>query len=457
MNSKLAMVVFAALFMFGLASAMSVTAKTMPPVLAPGGTGKLIITIQPAGPASGVEFKIGDTQQISIEREGLWTYLGDTDGTPLTYVLNISIPQDTKPGTYAIPITVEYEDTTGKMRTEYTYIFIVVSGGGITIQMPDHVYGGKIQKIPVTIENKGSAITNAYIIYPGALGSAEKYVGIIPAEDNITATFTAIPICKNGIYEANIIVRGFTDSNVINISIPYVMRCYPPRNGLSVYMNMPETVSGAEYNTTLRITNNLDVAIGPLTITITGKNVDIGGQTGYSFAAIQPHQTVEIPIRWKLQQEDAPGAIVVNVYEGNYPRTYIFSTIPSTTPQVKVYLNGEPKWVDGTVQISVTVANVGTGTASTVYLSAEGNNIVQGNAVIGDLAPGDYDSATISFKPAGRETTIKTVITYFQGGSKREIVRTFTIQTPPKPQPVGLWIVAAIVVVGALWWWRKRK
>ncbi len=449
--------VLAFLFVLSGASAMTLIARTMPAVLTPGSAGKLVITLQPAGPASGVEFKIDDVQQLSIEREGQWTYLGDIDGTPLTYVLGISVPADIKPGTYAVPVEIEYEDSTGKMRTQYTYIFIPVSGGGISVRLPGAVSGGKIQTVPITIVNKGPAITDAYLIVPGALGSAETYVGTIPADSNVVELVSLLPTCRNGLFETNIMIRGMTDSNAIMLSFPYVVQCNPPTNAITVDMNMPETTTGGEYNTVLRITNNLDIAVGPITVTLTGKNIDIGGQTGYSFAAIGPHQTIEIPIKWKLQQDDMPGAIVVNIYETNFPRTYVFSTIPSTEPEIQAYISGEPKWSDGGVQVSITVANVGTGTAKTVYVSAEGNNIINGNTVIGDLAPGDYDTATVTFRPTGRETTVKAIISYFKGGKKHTITEEFTVQTPPKPQPVGLWILLAIAVIAGIWWWRKRK
>ena len=434
--------------------ALELNATTIPTVLQPGESGLLVVTVGCTTGATGLELKVKDSA-LSVEDTDSWTDLGDCMGGFVTKTFHIAVPDDITPGTYVIPMELQYSDAaTGKSYDEeHTAFITVTSSKGIAIQLPDHVYGGIKNSIPIAITNNGPTIYEARLFVPTKLGNTEISLGNLDHNETKRVYADLIPACNTGIYEFNAMLTGITASGPVQKNIVYTTLCYPPEKDISLEFNVPNRAAGT-ITSELHIRNNLDVAVGPLTVSITGKNIEIGGTSTYTYASIPPRGTIAIPVTWRLVKEDEPGAIVVTMAGKEGTRTYSFSVLPAAAPDIRVYPS-DVKWKGNTLVVTLTVANVGTGTADTVFVQGEGR--AKGDTVIGDLSPGDYDTATVNVQPTGKEAQFKVLVTYAENGEKVNVEKTVEVNVPEKNSNTAVWIVAIIAVVLGIWWWRKKQ
>ncbi len=453
MNKKI-LTLGALLLLVSWASALEMNVSTMPAVLQPGGSGLLVVTVGCTTGATGLDLKVKDSP-LSVEGTDSWTDLGDCMGGVVTKTFHIAVPDDLAPGTYTIPMELQYTDAaTGKSYEEEHTAFVTVSSSeDLKITLPDHVYGGVKNSVPVKIRNNGPTIYNATLIVPGKLGNTEMSLGNLEHNETTEVYVPVIPTCANGIYEFNAILTGITDSGAVQKNITYVTLCYPPQKDLSIEFNVPDRAKGT-VTSILTVRNNLDVAIGPLTIALKGSNVELGGTASYTYASIPPRGTIRIPVTWRLVKTDEPGAITVTVAGKEGARTYSFAVLPAAEPDIRVYPS-DVKWDASKLQVTLTVANIGTGTADTVFVQAEGN--ATGESVIGDLSPGDYDTATISIHPKGKEAEFKVLVSYTENGEKKEVEKSITVSVPEKNSNVVVWIGILVAVTIGIWWWRKKR
>ena len=436
------------------AYALEMNVTTIPAVLQPGESGLLVVTVGCATGATGIELKVGDSA-LSVEGANSWTDLGDCLAGAVTKTLHVAIPDDLTPGTYAIPMELRYDDAaTGKSYDEEHTAFITVSTSKtISVTLPDHVYGGVKNSIAVRIQNNGPTIYNATLIVPGKLGNTEIALGNLEHEEARSVYVDVIPACTEGIYEFNAVLKGLTDSGAVQKNITYVTLCYPPRNDITVDFNVPKKASGT-ITSVLSVQNNLDVAVGPITVSITGNNIELGGTSTYTYASVPPRGKISVPVTWRLTKEDEPGAIIVTLTGKDGKRVYSYSVLPKTEPDLQIYPSGV-SWAGNRVQVTLTVANVGTGTADTVFVRAEGN--AMGESVIGDLSPGDYDTATVTLSPDGKEAQFKVLVEYVENGEKKELEKTITVEIPQKQANPWIWIGIALLAGIGIWWWRKKR
>ncbi len=439
------------------AYALELNVMTIPAVLTPGTNGKLILMIAAPQGAQGIEVKITGTDAFSIEDQDSWVDVGDALGGVVSYALGLSVPKTTAPGTYILPITVQYTDpATGKAYEEhFSPILTVTAGKGVDVNIAtDRVYGEREMSVKFTVSNSGEPIYNAKLIVPVAMGDAEKYIGALGSGESKSVYVDILPVCKGGIYRIPIIIKGYRGTAPFFQEVNYNVKCIPPTDDLRVSMDIPEQITGGEQNTTLTIQNLTSVATGPISVAISGENVRIGGQTAYYINSLPPMGKVQIPVIWKLAKSDEAGAILVTIVTPEGKRTYSYAVIPKTSPQITIYPSSE-KWENGKLHVALTVANTGTGTAETVFVSAEGN--ATGKTVIGDLSPGDYDTADVYLTPTGKTAEFKVLVTYVVNGEEKKVEKTVEVSVPPKPGNAWLVVAAVIVVIGAIWWWRKKR
>ncbi|MDN5358865.1 MAG: hypothetical protein PWP76_708 [Candidatus Diapherotrites archaeon] len=442
------------------AFALTLNVKTVPGVVTPGTGGKMIFEITATSGAKNIYMRVGPSDQFSIEDEDTRIDVGDAMGGTVSYVLGFSVPSDIKPGVYVLPVTIEYDDpTTGTHYEEqFAPIITVTSGKGIDVKMStDRVYGGREMSVKFTVSNSGEKIYNAVLTVPSALGDPNVYLGDIGSGEEKETYVTILPECNGGIYTIPLTISGYRGTEAFSETVNYSVKCVPPREDIRVTMNIPEKVSGGEQNTELVITNLTSVALGPISVSITGINVRLGGQTSHYINAIQPNGKVTIPVVWKLEKSDEVGSINVVLTTPTGTRTYSFSVLPEDEPEISVYLAEEPKWEGDHLKVTIAVANVGTGTAENVFVETNSPKAFAGKDSIGDLAPGDYDTATVYLSDPGEEEKIHVKVTYTAYGERKTEEDDIAVKVPKKPANYTALLLALFVIVGAVWWWRKRK
>ncbi|NPA77161.1 MAG: hypothetical protein GXN93_05420 [Candidatus Diapherotrites archaeon] len=448
----------AMIFVISGAFALSLQVQTIPGVLTPGTTGKIIFYITATTPGAHdiqIEVKPGNT--FSIENADTRVDVGDDLGGTISYAMQFAVPDDTKPGTYVLPVTIYYDDpTTGKIYEEhFAPLLTVTSGKGLDVSVAESkVYADNETTLKIIISNTGDPIYNARVTVPVALGDTTKYVGTLTSGASKDIYVTILPECAGGIYQIPIIVSGYRGTEPFQEEFNYSVKCIPPQNDIRVEMNIPRTVSGGEQNTILTITNLTSVASGPIAVSLSGVNVKLGGQTDYYINSLPPQGHISIPVVWKLARSDEEGQILVTVTTAMGKRVYGYAIMPNAAPDIHVYPSSV-KWSGNKLDVSLTVANVGTGTAETVFVAAEGN--AEGQTVIGDLSPGDYDNADVYISPSGKTAKFSVDVSYIVDGQKKLVQKTITVNVPEKPKSYGLWIVLALIVAGAIWWWRKKR
>ena len=447
----------ALIFVISGAFALSLQVQTIPGVVTPGTSGKIIFHITATTGAKNIEMRVGPVDAFDIEDEDTRIDVGDAMSGTISYALGFSVPETIKPGVYVIPVKIEYEDaTTGTTYEEhFAPTITVTSGKGISVKMAtDRVYGNRETTARFTVSNSGEPIYNAKMVVPVAIGDPTAYIGDLGSGESKDVYVTILPECMGGIYAIPIIITGYRGSTPFSEEINYMVKCIPPKDDLRVEMEIPQSVTGGEQNTTLTITNLTSVSVGPVSVNITGMNVKLGGQTSYYINALPPQGHVSIPVIWKLEKTDEQGSIQVIIATPSGQRTYSYAVMPSAKPDLRVYPSSV-KWAGDKIDVSLTVANVGTSTAETVFVSAEGN--AEGQTVIGDLSPGDYDSADIYIRPTGKTAQFSVEVSYIVDGQKKTIKKTVTVDVPERPKSYGIWVLLAAIVAGAIWWWRKKR
>ncbi len=445
----------ALILIFSNAFALELNVQTIPAVITPGTSGKLVFTIITATPVENVELKVKSVDFMSIEDADTRVDVGDILGGAASYALRFSVPDDVKPGTYVLPVTLYYDASGKSYEEQHSVIINIVSEKGLTVRAAtDRVYGEREMKVRFTVSNDGAPLYNVKITVPVALGQSTQYLGDLGTGDAKDVYVDLLPLCQSGTYTIPVIISGFSGTAPFAEEFNYSVKCINPRNDIRVDLTMPEDANGGEGNATLTLTNLTSVSVGPVAISISGENLRIGGQTSYYLNALQPQGGIKIPINWQLIKSDEPGTIAVTVITPTGKRTYSFTVMPKIAPEIKVFPS-DVKWRDGKLDVTLSVANVGNGTAETVFVSGEAN--ATGNAVIGDLSPGDYDSADVLVNPGKNGADFTVRIQYIFAGKRVERSVRLHVDAPAKSSGVLPAIVAVIIVAAAVWWWRKRR
>jgi len=415
----------------------------------------MIVNITATTPAENIEMKIKETP-LYIGGEDRWVDIDDAvDGT-VSHAVGFSVPSDLKPGVYIIPIVLRYDSGDRTYKEHFVEVITVTSGKGVEVELPGWIYDGKEQKIKISIKNTGATMYGAVLSVPEAMGDSQIYVGDLESGEGVDKYVEILPECKGGTYTFHLSLRGYRGTNAVEEPLNYTVRCVPLTEDLEVSMEVPQRVGGGEHNTALSITNRTDVAIGPISVKISGVNVRIGGKTSYYFNSISPKGNISIPIVWKLQRSDEAGDIDVVLSSPQGERRYSFSVIPEDAPRISVFTSGKPVWENELLKVTLTVANLGTGTAENIVVETEGAESYGGKEIIGDLAPGDYDTVTVYLANPKGEEEIRSKVEYLMHGQKKMEEFNVGVKVPPKPEGAPLWI-AIVVVAAGIWWWRKRR
>jgi len=443
---KLAPLAGVLLFILSLSvvHALAVEVATNPPVLRPGTTGQLILYITSTVPATHIRVRIGETP-LSIEGKESSVDIGDVYGGTISYPLGLSVPSNVSPGTYYVPIEIDYDSGGQSYEEHFTAKIEVLPEGDVHVAFPAYVEDGKINHVTLWIET-GMKLYDTSLIVSGGL-TQPVYVGDI--EGNVPVEVNILPICKNGFYtmDVNVISANYTGS------FAKLVRC-KGTSGINVYFSLPKYIAPGEYNGVLRIENTSDMATGPLVVSLKGINTTLAGKTVYTINNIPGGESVSIPVTYYVSKPGTAG-ISVTIHEGNIALEYAFTAIVRTEPDIVVYIASEPKLSPTGVTVSIGVANRGNGKAGDVSLYVDSPAVISGKfSTIGDLEAGDYDTADVVLEK--EVNTLPLTITYYVRGVKHVIHTSVHVVYPPQGSSAP-WIILGIIVVAAFIIWRRRR
>ncbi len=446
------------LLFLGFVNALTLNVKTIPGVLTPGTSGKLILEITASGSVRSIYVRIPDASPFEVEDEGSLINVGDASGGTVSYVLWLRVPDSVKPGVYVLPVEITYTDVaTGNSYTEhFAPLLTVTSGKGLEITFPEKVYGGVRKLVKIAVENTGAPIYNAVLTVPDAVGDSRVYIGDLDTGERAEKYVEILPSCEGGLYRTELTLTGYRGTETFTETVGYTAICIPPEEDLKVTMEIPPKIGGGEQNTHLIIHNLSSLPKGPLSVNVSGINVRFGGQTSFYVNSVPPGSKVTIPIVWKLEKSDEPGIINVVVAESGTQRMYSFSVLPADEPDIVVYLADVPVWENGRLRVNIAVANVGTGTAENVFVETNSPRAYGGKDLLGDLGPGDYDTTTLYLEGAEGKETVHVRVEYTAYGEKRVKELDVEFEVPSRPADLTPILLFAVVLLVA-WWWRKRK
>lgn len=445
------------LLLLPLGFALSVSVKTIPALLKPGTSGIMIIEVSSATPAKGLRLDVPEAPFLDLEKEGYSVDLGDISSGTVSHTLAFSVPENVKPGIYVLPLVIRYEDLSGNGYEEHFVPTVEISSGeDVKVEFPSQVFGNVKKTVTITITNGGAEIYGAKLLVPDAVGSGEVYLGDIPPGETVKKEVTLLPVCDGGVYRTTITLTGYRGTGPFSEEFNFSSVCIPPRNTIGVEFNIPERAGKGEETTYLILRNYSDVAVGPVDVVVSGENVRIGGKSSFHIDSLDPSSSVSFPVTWRLEKADEEGRIVVEVTRDGMTSTYTYSILPPEEVNFSVYLSGLPKWEGSLVKMSVAVANTGTTTAQNVFVEVEGDGVLGGKSLLGDLSPGDYD--TVSFYASTTELDrVRVRVYYYEGGERKESLYEVPVSVPKRSSGVLPWLALLVVIAAGIWWYRGRK
>ncbi len=422
-----------ALFLIPIVFGLGLSVNTYPASLSPGTSGYLILTL--TGNAENVRVKFFDN--ILNMDTGVWEDIGDVQDMA-SYPVPFSVPSDAKPGVYPIHLVLSFESG-GTSYEEHKVLYITISPQPPQITPTSTPTCGQISSLTLKIENSGPTIHSA-TLYGPFYGSSFVYLGDLePNSEKEVTVKVLVPwspyfiplrlISPDGNYEYN-----------IGISC---------KGGSGIYVSiLPRELNLGENNVEVIIGNSADVPLGPVVVQITSDAI-LGGETT-KVVYLGPRDIRTIPI--SVEGSSKAVTIAVNVIEGNLTLPFSFVLPVKSSPDVVVYLAGQPEVSPSGTKVTLGVANVGDVEVKNVVAEVEGS--LEGMEFIGDLSPGDYDTVTFTVRDLN---TLHVTVEYRYLGEKYTIEKNIELPRIPKTSD-WLWIVGILVVASiGLYLWRKKR
>lgn len=407
--------------------------------LSGGGIERQVLDLGTLGP--------GDTMQVSLtatfEEPGIKDLLFYVYGSSAVGTSGSTIRQ---------PVTVVVEETEPRIDTEFGDLLAQAENDVIV-----EVVNGKrspVRDVRVTLSGEGVAVeeaTRSAALLPGAGSHSFNFTVTSPvvgyATIDVDLSYTATGV-EHRVSETREVYFKPLGEDVAS---------------LSAVVQTPERVApGGSFELAFSVANRGESNLRDLTfdLDLAGTPIRAGGSGTSIYVDELPGESSRT-VRFDLKAGESADSGIVTL-----PLTYRFVTadgVPvtaSTTMSVEVL--GEPELsafvrattaTDEGVEVTLDVANVGSGVARSAAIRADGSSYY-----LGDVRPGDFETATLTLPAAGEYDV---VLTYRNGFNEPdETEQSVTVPTgretgtfASSPWLVG--VVALLFVGVGVWGWRR--
>ena len=410
------------LFLIPMVFGLSVSFQTNPMLPTPGTTVAVLMTL--TGNASSISYKIPDPWGMNT-----WKDIDDVSGTAST-VFYLNVPEDYKPGTYYVPITLRFEEGNG---TYYQHLVIplnvVPKESRISVETTGYPVENKKTSMAVIIKNRGPTLTRATV---SLIPSLEGTVDVGTIGEKVEVPFTVLSPCVGGVQEFNVVISGY-DSAPFTWQKTFTVPCLA-NTPITVETNLPKTLNPGDVPIGITLKNNGDTP-EKLFISVQS-NVPIGGRSSET-VSLNGGTSTTIPLVLKVSSDDDRVSLMVSVASEEFNGIWNFSAVVNKEPSLLVYVVSTG-WKDGFPTAILEVANRGNGDAKNVVLYA-GNSTF----FIGDLTSGDYDTEEIPLEG----NTLPVKVEYSFSGEEKTLTEDLPVNIPPKPSNPWPWIILGLVIL----------
>ncbi len=161
-----------------------------------------------------------------------------------------------------------------------------------------------------------------------------------------------------------------------------------------------------------------------------------------------------VNVSFKVKAKCEPGIYGAKVYVGAYEREIPLEI--KGNDEIKVFVS--PSFEKNKITLEITVANIGKRKLSSVsveLLENENYTVLDQGTFLGDLNPGDFDSADLSIKPKSSKISVKYRIEYDVDGKRKSLTMEYELKIKEAKKPWYLLALLALVI--AYVYFRKTR
>jgi len=271
--------------------------------------------------------------------------------------------------------------------------------------------------------------TNAWVYFPGNLvGSNILHSPSLPASFDITFHFS-----QPGYYAIPVSVRYDHGNTTLVQNYTLGLRVEEPPLEISGSLRIP-----SEGYADLKLHVHSPEVLYSTKVSVSSECIE--GDTERFFPELS-----DANVTFKIRGKCDPGIYPLIVQVGSYSRTLPLEIYGPGGFDVMI----SPGYEKGKASIEVTVANIGSDTMKSVSVKLlPGNYIIdEEGTFLGDLDPGDFDSADLSFTPRGNPVLVRYQIAFNKAGERVVLNRTYEFTAPREGGFPWIWLLVTAAVV----------